>query len=305
MQIGEDSVPDRKQNKNKYTGVWAFAMLVISLISIKGLSLTPPVRVRPSFLRKDSQSVLWIVLFLVLWVGLTVLNTVSSRKLKKTALGIAFFYWFCSFLGYFLKTWGTVTFSEWEGLSNHINFVCYETGIFSLLYCFVLLLLWLADKYQESSPSGSLLTSSKLLFILSVCFLLVCWSPWFLQGAPMTATGDSNNIIGQANGMYSLMDNHPVLYTLYIRLLFKLAGSPQAGAFLYTILQLLISAAVFSACVSFADRVYRRKWITLGMLLWFGFYPIFPIYGIAMWKDIFFGVFICLIVLNICMLCLA
>ena len=41
------------------------------------------------------------------------------------------------------------------------------------------------------------------------------------------------------------------------------------------------------------------------MLLWFGIYPVFPMYGMTMWKDVFFGLIICLIVLNICMLCLA
>ena len=282
-----------------------FLNFFLSFLSIKGLSLVPPVRERPSFLRTNPQSALWFFLFLILWIGPAYLSSAASARQKRTALGISFFYWICSFLGYFFKTWGTVTFSGWEGISNTINFICYEIGLFCLFYAFVLLMIVLLDKYRAASVPGGMTASSKKLFILSVCFLLICWAPWFLQGAPLTATGDSNNHISQAAGTIPLMENHPILYTLYIRLLFTIGGSTQAGAFLYSILQLVISAAVFSASVCFADRIFQRRTVTLGMIFWFALYPFFPLYGITMWKDIFFGVLISLIVLNICMLRIA
>lgn len=298
---------DRKNAAHK--GIFIILGLVFSLVSIKGLSLTPPTRTRPSFLRVYPQSVLWIILFFALWIGLTQLLLISSRKQIGTALGISFFYWICNSLGYFFREWGTVTFTEWSGINDLINFICYETGIFTLIFCFMLLLLHLIGRYCSPSNtyhgSGRLLNSSGILFILSVCFLLICWSPWFMQWAPLTTTGDSNNHISQAVGTIPLMDNHPILYTLYIRLLFLIGGSTQAGAFLYSIFQLLISASVFSACVCFVDQVYQRRRITIAMVLWFGIFPVFPMYGMTMWKDVFFGLIICLIVLNICMLCLA
>ena len=282
-----------------------FLSLAAALISIKGLSLTPPTRPRPSFLRLMPQSVLWFILFLALWIGLTWLSAVSSHKQKKTAFGMALFYWACFSVGYFLKEWGTVSFTFWSGLNDQINFICYEFGYFCLFYCFNLMLIRLFDRYKTSSQSGRLMSSSKLLFAAVFCFLLICWLPWFLRWAPVITTGDSNNHISQASGSLPLMDNHPILYTLYIRLLFHLGGSNQAGAFLYSILQLLMCASVFSACACFVDRVFQRRIATIFLVTWFAFYPLYPILGITMLKDIPFGFCLCLIVLNICELRLA
>ena len=93
---GERERNDMKLRPIKRASV--FLNFFLSFLSVKGLSLVPPVRERPSFLRTNPQSALWFFLFLILWIGPAYLSSAASSRQKRTALGISFFYWICSVL---------------------------------------------------------------------------------------------------------------------------------------------------------------------------------------------------------------
>ena len=75
---GERERNDMKLRPIKRASV--FLNFFLSFLSVKGLSLVPPVRERPSFLRTNPQSALWFFLFLILWIGPAYLSAAASSK---------------------------------------------------------------------------------------------------------------------------------------------------------------------------------------------------------------------------------
>lgn len=277
----------------------ALSAFALSVISVKGISLSLPVRSRPSFQRIMPQSFLWVILFFLLWIGHSVLWTVSGREARKTAFKLSVFYTLCSISGYFLKTWGTFL-HPWNGLNETVNFICYAIGYFYTVFGFLLLLIRMLP-IVPFSPGGRLFRGSPgKLFILAMSLLLILWMPWFLQLNPGITTPDSDNQIMQILGYLPVSNNHPYFHTLWIRLMFFLGGNPQNGVMLYSILQLLLSAAAFSFCICFIDSVFQQKAASAAVFLWFAFYPVYPIYGMTVWKDIPFALCLLIIVINIC-----
>ena len=114
---------------------------LLSLISIKGLSLVLPTYQKQSFQRIQPKSFLWIILFFLLWIGLSILISNLGLQDKKLAMKLTFFYSTCNILGYFYKTYGGVTVF-WHGINDTINFICYLIGYGCMTFSFILFILW-------------------------------------------------------------------------------------------------------------------------------------------------------------------
>ncbi len=271
---------------------------LLSLISVKGLSLKLPTYQNPSFQRVMPQSFLWIILFFMLWAALSMLPEITDPGMRKTAFRLTVFYSICNTLGFFYKTCGSVSI-YWSGLNASINFFCYLVGYGCLVYCFILFLLRQLPM-TAANPSSRLCSNTGTLFVLVTVILLIIWTPWFLTLNPGVTTPDSDNQIAQVMGLIPLGNNHPVFHTLFIKLLFLVCGTSQKCVMLYSIIQLILSALSFSVCICFIDSTFRRKIVTIAVIFWFAFYPVYPIYGMTVWKDVPFALCILLTAVNIC-----
>ena len=294
-----DKMESGSSQKNHAIKRWVIVLtLVLSLVSVKGLSLSMPTGSRPSFQRVLPQSFIWVVLFFSLWIGLSFLSTVSDAGTVRNAVKLTCFYSVCHILGWFFQTRGTIE-CFWNGVNESINFVCYAVGYASLTFCFILFIFYVLQRISPS-PKVKSFKSRKVIYPVVVILLLLFWLPWFLQQCPGITTPDSNNQIRQAMGGIPISDNHPVFHTLWIKLLFIVGGSAQKGVMLYSVAQLLISALVFAACICFIDSVAGRNIVTIAVFLWFALYPVYPIYAITIWKDVPFALCLLLVVINIC-----
>ena len=247
------------------------------------------------------QSFLWIIIFIFLWIGLVKINEITDFKHKKRSLLTAFFYSLCSMFGYFFKSHGTIT-AVWKNNSELLSFLCFQIAYYCISYCSVLTLFFLLDKAVKPGKKQGKTKNRPLFFVIIMMLLLTAWLPWFAYLLPGITTIDSNDHISQAVGIADMYDHHPVLHTYWFRLLYITCKNTQTALTLYSVIQMLLSAAVFASCIVCIHLWFGRNLITAASLIWFSIYPIFPVYGMTMWKDIPFALLILLIVLNLCKL---
>lgn len=235
---------------------------------------------------------IWIAVFAAVWFALRRVSKIRTNG-RTQAFVFALFCTLTTAVGYYFNTWKGFR-RVFAGLGSFFNYGCHFLAVFIVSGCAALLLFDHASRLKPST--GFVLLKNKKLLCLGICLLLLlCWLPWLLYQYPGNLSPDSLNQISQAVGETALSNNHPVLHTLWIRLLISIGGSTQIGIALYSITQLLFMAAAFSLCVLF---IYSRTCSIKAAgftLLYFAFYPVHPIYGMTMWKDIPFSICLLLI----------
>ena len=163
-----------------------------------------------------------------------------------------------------------------------------------LNYCIVFCIFQLAERYGKHSGSRQKGSGSSKRLLLYWGILILCFLPWFLYIYPGHLTQDSEDMIGQAIGMRALSDHHSVFLTMCIRCIMLpvrfLTGSYREGLAAFLFLQMLFESFVFALCMELISRYVSHKIIRAVFLLWFAFYPPYPIYSVTLWKDIPFSV---------------
>ncbi len=135
---------------------------------------------------------------------------------------------------------------------------------------------------------------SLLVLAGSFLLLLLLWFPYLPSYWPGGIYSDTVDSINMALGKTALDNHHPILYTLIWRFMFLITGAfsgegEYGGLKLFTVAQTLLLAFVLSY---FIYRCYRwglHKAFLLFWLLAFAIYPLYPFYGISMWKDTLFS----------------
>lgn len=143
------------------------------------------------------------------------------------------------------------------------------------------------------------LTDSRHPLILTTAVIVLFWSPVVVLTYPGMICYDTVHMLV----MYStgigggyITAHHPVFDTMLFGAIIvsvaKLTGSWQLGAFAYTALQVVGTAAAFSYALRYAHKVLKasdaRFLVTLAFLCLF---PLFPIFATYMSKDSLFSAF--------------
>lgn len=174
-------------------------------------------------------------------------------------------------------------------------------AVFTLCFCGLSVIL---SKFTLVASSEAAPPSKKLwCFYFGAIMLL--WLPAVLSFGPLRLSADSFNVTQQALGNYPLQDNHPVAYTLLLRLFLTMGGwmgSLKIGAWLFALGQM----AFFAGCLSYTLYWLQRQGCpalySLSALAYFTLSPVFAINSITLWKDIPFNavlLLLCLALYNI------
>ncbi|MDD3261212.1 MAG: DUF6020 family protein [Oscillospiraceae bacterium] len=135
----------------------------------------------------------------------------------------------------------------------------------------------------------------KLVWLLSALVLFLCWIPCLLIFYPGNVTGDSVACISGALGKVPLSNQQPVFYILLIRLVLHFAlaigKSVTFGVALFLALQTLVAAFAIGYFFSWLVKNGFPKIAFLLCAVYFIANPLFSVYAVTMWKDIFFGDF--------------
>lgn len=148
-----------------------------------------------------------------------------------------------------------------------------------------------------------LFTSNKKSFILVAFFIFLAYVPYLLNYYPGNVLIDSVIQILQGTGAMELTNHHPVLHTQIIAICMKIGqcifNSYQTGAFIYTLMQTLITSLIFSFCIYYMAKKQVPVFVRVLAMLFYMFCPTIGFYTITMYKDIPFALTILLTIIGL------
>lgn len=185
-------------------------------------------------------------------------------------------------------------------LSLWINF-CVLTLYFK---GFVLFLLQYFKKNSFRIDTGKIEWSWKSFFLMWI-ILLICWLPSFLAFYPGAFVYDAKDEYMQV-ATNEFTTHHPLLHVLLLGKIvcfgYEHLGSYNAGIALYTIFQMVLMSAILAyAMQRISGRLLlkknQKKFLEIGMILFYGIFPIFPMYAVCTTKDSIFNILLFLLVI--------
>ena len=147
---------------------------------------------------------------------------------------------------------------------------------------------WGAKKAEESKGAEK---KGFKAFLLTWLIIFLCWIPVFLAFYPGAFVYDAQDEYVQV-AMREFTTHHPLVHVLLLggSVCFgnKFLGSYNVGIALYTIFQMLVLSGVFAYTVSWLKK-YLSKGMCIGITLFYGLFPVFPMYAVCSAKDTLFN----------------
>lgn len=156
---------------------------------------------------------------------------------------------------------------------------------------------WLTVPVQGENRSGSTAKYFLIPFILiSLTYLVI----YYLSYYPGLLSLDSIDQIDQIfTGVYS--NHQPFYHTMLISLILgpalKLSGNMNTAVSCYVVFQLLFLAAVFAFAVRTMADLNLPKWTMITATVWYIIMPFHIMFSFTVWKDVYFGAFVALLIL--------
>lgn len=170
-------------------------------------------------------------------------------------------------------------------------------GIFFLIplvYC-VLNAVVFGFQTMEERFQGEERKKNLLIFVGFLAVIFIPWIPYFFSYWPGGIYADTVDSINMALGKAEMDNHNPILYTLIWRFMFWITGGLRGdgeydGLNLFTVSQSLVLAVALAAFVYYCYRKGVHKLFICLLLFLFAVYPLYPFYGISMWKDTLFSI---------------
>ena len=156
----------------------------------------------------------------------------------------------------------------------------------ALVFCFTAV----AEKF-----SGYERKQNILVFVLFFAVIFIPWIPYFFTYWPGGIYSDTVESINMALGKAQLDNHNPILYTMLWRFAFWITGGLNGGGEydglnLFTVGQAVVLAVALTVFVYYCYRKGLHKSVICMFLFLFAIYPMYPFYGVSMWKDTLFSI---------------
>lgn len=178
--------------------------------------------------------------------------------------------------------------------------------LFILNGLLLLLLIFFNNLYQryhrkkaETDISVPFIKRNRLFYAFSLFCIMAAWLPYVLAYFPGGVYVDTFSSIGSAydmdtHGMTLLNNHHPILYTLLWRAVILIGRFFHHSLFfssgLFLIIQYIVMASVLAYMILWIKKRNLNIYITLALLVFVMFFPLFPLYAISLWKDTPFSI---------------
>lgn len=134
--------------------------------------------------------------------------------------------------------------------------------------------------------------------------ILLLWTPYLLAYFPGIVSPDGRNQIMQCIGQLPYANLNPMAHTLFIKLCLAIAAwfgakDTNAGVAIFSVLQMLFVAGVFSFCLWYLEKRMLPTWAVTAVWFFYAMFPPFAIYGIGIFKDVPFACFLAILTLCI------
>lgn len=155
-----------------------------------------------------------------------------------------------------------------------------------------------ADKKGQEVVRKENWNAKELLLYWLVIFL--CWIPVFLAFYPGAFVYDATDEYVQV-ATRSFTTHHPLAHVLLLGGMVcagnKFLDSYNAGIAMYTIFQMAVLSGVFGYTVCYIKKKINCKWVVRGALLFYGLFPVIPMYAVCSAKDgIFTAAFLIVVI---------
>ena len=130
----------------------------------------------------------------------------------------------------------------------------------------------------------------RLQWPLVTLLLLLCWLPLWLAYWPGFWNYDANVIKTVLAGAYNT--HHPLIHTVFLGICYafgKMMANENGGIILYTAIQMLIMAGIFSYTICFLFRFLRRAWTKALLFLFYALFPLHALMALSPTKDVLFA----------------
>lgn len=196
----------------------------------------------------------------------------------------------------------SVMFSSKEILIKNIikllGYIITLYGIFSIVFSKLSNI-----RIKDEVEKRKLFSDSKKSFLFYFIIIIMCYIPYFLYYYPGIFTTDSiSEMFSATYSMNQLVNHHPVLHIFIIHICLKIGslfGNNTIGIAIYSIMQMIFTALVFSYVINYMSKKNVNKYIRIGVLAFFALYTPFATYSISMWKDVPFALFMLLYVMQL------
>lgn len=148
----------------------------------------------------------------------------------------------------------------------------------------------IADKFEGVERKKSI-----PVFLGFLAVIFIPWIPYFFSYWPGGIYADTVDSINMALGKAALDNHNPILYTMIWRFVFWITGGLKGegeygGLNFFTVGQALVLALALASFVYYCYRKGMHKYFVCLLLFLFAVYPLYPFYGVSMWKDTLFSI---------------
>ena len=164
---------------------------------------------------------------------------------------------------------------------------------------------WLADrqgteKGKDNGKDNGCFWKSRD-FWRNLVLIFLCWLPVFLAFYPGAFVYDAQDEYVQV-ATRNFTTHHPLIHVLLLGGFVvggnRFWGSYNLGIAGYTLLQMAVLAAVFAYTLVWIKRRWQSRWIQWGGLLFYGLFPVIPMYAVCSAKDGLFTAALLIVVLQ-------
>lgn len=232
----------------------------------------------------------WIILIIVLYVFFKyVLKNIEQRRIKYSCL-LGFILSIFYLLGYMAQ-------NEFIISKKMIILLICKFEVYFVLISFIINLLYEnIDKFKRKKLNNKeckIFSANKKSILFVAIILILVYLPYILNYYPGNVLIDSTVQILQGQGELELTNHHPVLHTMCIKTCmdigYGITGSYQFGVALYTIIQTVLTAFVFSYAIYYMAKKKVPLVARILALIFFALCPTIGFYTITMYKDIPFA----------------
>jgi len=157
-----------------------------------------------------------------------------------------------------------------------------------------------ADRIKKAEDTKQKVVAGKIKsFLLTWLIIFVCWIPVFLAFYPGAFVYDAQDEYVQvASRMFTT--HHPLTHVLllggFVCFGNKFFNSYNIGIAMYTIFQMLVLSGIFAYTVSYLRTKLSKK-VCVAVTLFYGLFPVIPMYAVCSAKDTLFnGAFLLMLV---------
>ena len=132
-----------------------------------------------------------------------------------------------------------------------------------------------------------------ILWIVIFAVIMICYIPYMMSCWPGGIYNDTCDSIDIALGRSAMSNQNTVLYALFWRIVFTVGSIFNQGDYgglkLMTVLQPAAIAAVAASFITWLRGRGAGKWLVVMLTAITALFPVFPYYGISLWKETWFG----------------